>query len=298
MRFYLIAAALSCTFLGTLVAQAPESKLKLLYPSNRTGDVNIFLINPDGTEPKNLTGHRGQDTFPAWSPDGKKIAFSSDRTGNREIIVMDADGRNAKQLTQGKETNRAPAWSPDGRKIAFCRHLNNNSNPEIFVMDADGANPVNLTNDPAFDADPAWSPDGKKIVFASTRGGQGFCLYVMDADGSNVKPFTSVPNNYGYSSPAWSPDGQRIAFSEPVDQGLEIFACDVDGKSKKQLTKLGGLNTQCAWSPDGKKIAFNHVARGFADGSLYIMEADGSNPTEILVAEAPMEGGRPAWKPK
>lgn len=110
------------------------------------------MINADGSDAKNLTENQGQNTYPAWSRDGKKIAFTSTRDGSSAIYVMDADGKNVKQLTNGESEDRAPAWSPDGKKIAFCRHLGNNW--EIFVMDADGSNQVNLTDDPARDADP------------------------------------------------------------------------------------------------------------------------------------------------
>jgi TolB protein len=293
---YLLGTVVFCVALGAALPADVQKEAKLVYPSNRTGDVNLFLINPDGSAPKNLTDSRARDTFPAWSPDGKKIAFTSDRNGNRDIYVMDADGGYVKQLTRAKVDSREPAWSPDGKKIAFCRHLDNN--PDIFVMDADGSNPTNLTNNPAYDGDPAWSPDGKKIAFASDRGGQGFRPYVMDASGANIKELSSVPNRLGFTYPAWSPDGKRIIFSEPANKALEVFLCDADGSNKKQLTKLGDRNSMSAWSPDGKKIAFNHMAGGDNDGSLYLMDADGGNPTEILKAEGPIEGGRPAWKPK
>lgn len=253
-------------------------------------------MNADGSDAKNLTENQGQNTYPAWSRDGKKIAFISTRDGNSAIYVMDADGKNVKQLTNGERVDRAPAWSPDGKKIAFCRHLGNNW--EIFVMEADGANQVNLTDDPARDADPAWSPDGKKIAFASNRSGQGYRLYVVDTDGKNVQDVSKADNRRGYVYPAWSPDGKIIAYSELIDNDVEIFLAGADGSFTKQLTKLGGLNTLAAWSADGKKMAFLHTSFDAETGSLYVMDANGNDPKEVLKDEAPVEGGRPAWQPK
>ena len=164
------------------------------------------------------------------------------------------------------------------------------------MIDADGANPTNLTNDPAHDASAAWSPDGKRIAFTSSRGGGDFRVYVMDTNGQNVRA-VSQDTNYAYLCPAWSPDSKKLVFAEWTENAAEIFVCDIDGKNKKQLTTLGAQNTQCAWSPDGKKIAFQHFDAGDDAGSLYLMDADGKNPTEVLKAEGPLEGGRPAWKP-
>src|SRR5205085_7624127 len=104
-------------------------------------------------------------------------------------------------------------------------------------------------------------------------------------------------NMNGYVYPAWSPDSKKLAYAEPTDAGLEIFMIDPDGSNKKQLSKLGGLNTYAAWSPDGKQIVFHHSG-GNEDGIIYLMEADGSNPKEILKGEGPDQGGRAAWKPK
>jgi TolB protein len=90
-------------------------------------------------------------------------------------------------------------------------------------MDADGRNPKNLSNHKAFDADPAWSPDGKKIAFVSDRLGRGFRLFVMDADGSNVKNISPADNPRGFVYPAWSPDRKKIIYAGLVNNALELF---------------------------------------------------------------------------
>jgi hypothetical protein len=141
----------------------------LLYPTNRTGSSNLFLLSPDGNEAINLSKDENQCIFPALSPDGRTIAFTSDRNGDFDIYRMDCEGNQVKQLTQGEGGNQAPAWSPDGRRIAFTSYRDKNY--EIYVMNADGSDPVNLTRNDGYDADPAWSPDDKTIAFASRRQG-------------------------------------------------------------------------------------------------------------------------------
>jgi len=266
------------------------AKAQLLRVSKRTGNAEIFLMNADGTEAKNLTQSKAENSYPAWSPDGQKIAFASNRDGTLNIYIMDANGANLKQLTQGTQRCRLPSWSPDGQQIAFCRYVNGTE--LIFIMDADGSKVKQIGKG----YDPAWSPDGKKILFASLTTGKGFHLYVMDLNGANIRKLTTGDNVTGYVYPAWSPDGKKIAWTDKVGGGLEIFVADADGQNAKQLTALGLTNTFAAWSPDGKKVVFFRLGGG-QTGLNYIMDADGGNLTELQTNESYIEGGRPAWRP-
>src|SRR5437868_11439621 len=84
-------------------AAKDEKPTTLLVVSKRTGNADIFLINAKGGEATNLTKSSSENSYPAWSPDGKKIVFASDRDGGMNLYLMDADGGNVKQLTQGAE---------------------------------------------------------------------------------------------------------------------------------------------------------------------------------------------------
>ena len=176
--------------------------------------------------PKRLTENNFYDIYPAWSPDGTRIAFTSDRDGgidNFEIYVMDADGGDQTRITNNDAWDGIPAWSPDGTRIAFTS--DRDGNLEIYVMDADGSNQTRITNNDALDWDPAWSPDGTRIAFTSERDGNDETfndeVYVMDADGSNQ---TRITNNDALDwDPAWSPDGTRIAFTSERDGNYEIY---------------------------------------------------------------------------
>ena len=78
--------------------------------------------------------------------------------------------------------------------------------------------------------DPCWSPDGKRIAFSSGRSGKGWRLYVIDADGGNVKEINDSTSYFGWMHNAWSPDGKKIAYAHTDDNGgVEIFVCDPDG---------------------------------------------------------------------
>jgi len=224
---------------------------------------------------------------PSVSPTGKQIAFHALFPGikNWNIYVMDTDGKNVTQLTADHINKAAllPAWSPDGEKITFC--LRENYKTDIYVMRADGSNPVNLTKNCAKPSresgqsenyHPAWSPDSTKIAFSSNMEMDPRIrnIYVMDADGKNLKQLTQN-RKIGWTSghPAWSPDGKYIAYdSGKRDRGgnsqSTIFIMDADGKNPRPLITRAN---RPAWSPDGQKIVF------VSNDEIYMIDVDGKN---------------------
>ncbi len=113
--------------------------------------------------------------------------------------------------------------------------------------------PLRLTNDPASDTFAVWAPDGTKVAFASNRDGK-LGIYVMDADGGNVRRLTY--NSADNFAPSWSPDGSKLAFQTNRDGNDEIYVMNADGSNQIRLTWDGAFDGGPAWSPDGKKIAF------------------------------------------
>ena len=122
----------------------------IAFNSDRDGDWEIFVMNADGTDVRQLTNN-DDDGSPAWSPDGERIAFISTRDGDYEIFVMNADGTEVRQLTDNDDGDYQPSWSPDGERIAFAS--NRNGDWEIFVMNADGTN-ANSTGQEG--SNPSW----------------------------------------------------------------------------------------------------------------------------------------------
>jgi Tol biopolymer transport system component len=166
--------------------------------------LEIFLIDPDGTNLRKLTSNTWLDSRPDWSPDSRMLAFQSNRDGSMEIFVMQPDGSDVVQLTNSDSSvsNQAPDWSPDGKQIVFVS--TRDGNQEVYVMNADGTNVTRVTNHPGSDGDPEWSPDGRIIFVRDVAlDGKGFNqLHVMNADGSNVMALTVAPSSNSHA--AWS----------------------------------------------------------------------------------------------
>jgi Tol biopolymer transport system component/serine/threonine protein kinase len=243
---------------------------QIMFASARSGDWDIYSVNADGSNLRNLTNSGGGDFAPSVSPDGQSIAFHSGRNGHDEIYVMNADGSNLRQLTDNDFHDREPDWSPDGRSLVFWSGPFGNW--DIYAVNVDGSNLRQVTSHFADEFAPAWSPDGQTIAFTTNRDGNDE-IYLINADGSNERNITNAPEDD--LLPAWSPDGQLLAFVSERDGNAEIYIMNADGSNPRNLTNHPSQDTQPIWSPDGQFIAFT----GNRDGNdeIYTVNTQGEN---------------------
>jgi Tol biopolymer transport system component len=139
-------------------AWSPDGAKVAFAREDRGGNIDIYVINHDGTGEVAIVEGPARDLYAAWSPDGTKIAFQSDRDGDVEIYVMNTDGTSVAQVTDDPAVDAFPSWSPDGTALAFVS--DRDGNEEIYVIRADGTGVRRLTDDPAADGRPVWSPTG------------------------------------------------------------------------------------------------------------------------------------------
>jgi TolB protein len=208
--------------LSSLPRWSPDGS-KIVFSSQITGadghrHVEIFVINSDGSGLQQITdspalaaqsGQPGERSYwnsvPAWSPDGSKILFGSNREGDGVtpvLYTMNVDGSDQRKFGLFADVDGAqPDWSPATGKIVYVR--GSAAKADIWVMDGYSPFPLltakRLTDNIDNNTAPVWSPDGKQIAFNSDAGNNKD-LYVMNADGSNMRRLTYDRANDGFPS--------------------------------------------------------------------------------------------------
>ena len=274
----LLAAAVPC-------AAASAADGAIAFQSTRAGgDMEIHVMDGDGTHVRRLTYAPGYDFAPRWSPDGRRIAFMSDRTGAAEIHLMRADGSRQRRFSRSTPAFRATggfAFHPVSGRIAF--RADDGGTGDLFESRADGDGRTRLTHSAPETAAgaPAWSPDGRRIAYVLSSGADrdyDTDVWVMRADGTGRMRLTAT-DDVAESGPVWSPDGRRIAFwsGAPGRSGrIEIMRAD---GSRRHAITAGGRDCTPAWSPDGGRLAFTRETT--AGRQIHVVDAAGGVPVRL-----------------
>jgi Tol biopolymer transport system component len=234
---------------------------------------DLFLTNVDGMSVVNLTDAYGDDTLPAWSPDGSRLAYTCLRQPDgsiglpRRICVRNGDGTGFAVLSNTPADDYGPAWSRDGSLLAFTTSTSG-SQTMIGLMNADGTGRVTLLPGAA---NPDWSPDNSTLLFQS-----GISLWTYNRATQTTQQLTFATID---SRPRYSPDGAKIVFERIRDSALQIYVMNSDGSNQTRLSNLSGWDLAPAWSPDGTKILFTSTRNN--ETALYVMSPDGSNVTRV-----------------
>ena len=284
---------------------------KMILQSEREKDnpfFQIYLFDLETGDTERISPGHGKTTCAWIHPGGKKVMFASTHS--------DPDARKKqeeelKRRAEGKE--KRYSWDYD----AFF---------DIYEYDLETKKSRNLTRTPGYDAEGAYSPDGRKVVFGSNRLGYSEAdrlstkdrewfklnpsflmdLFIMDADGSNVKRLTSEPGYDG--GPFFNADGSKICWRRFNRKGdlAEIWTMNVDGSNEKQLTALGAMSWAPYFHSSGEYLIFATNLNGFANFELYLVDAAGARePVRVtwtdgfdgLPAFSP-DGKRLAWTSK
>lgn len=208
----------------------------------------------DGAPATLVQNTNDRNNFPAFSPDGKRIAWTTCNIGgtNCDIWLMNADGSKQTQLTTNESSELIPSWFPDMEQVAFVSNrtghwtlwaIDLNSKREKMLLD--------LTDSLEY---ARLSPDGKQIVFNFKRNGGVFNVWTTSLAGGEPKQLTFDKELMGF--PAWSPDGKFIAFQMKRGDSTHVMIMPSEGGTPEQLTFDKGNSWVYDWSPDGDKILF------------------------------------------
>ena len=274
-------------------------------PPSRTGD--IFTMNHDGSDVRQLTTNPADDAQSDWAPDGRDIAYRIRRPNSRinfEVSRMRASGAGIQKLTDTPtgQASSQPSWFPDRSAILFRR-----SGPGLIAslwrMGTLGEAPLLLHDPPGAQFYPSLSPDMSRLLFTTTvspTGDTDRAIQLMNADGTGLTTLFNVPGAFD-SGPAWSPDGTRIAFESNADvaggnpgRDGEIWLMDADGANPRQITYNSVHDEGAAWSPDGTMFVYaggpdnDHV-------DINVMTAAGVHLRRLTDYEGRDES--PDWQP-
>lgn len=272
---------------------------KMIFQSEReTGNpfYQIYLMDLETGDQERVSPGMGKTTCAWIAPDGGSVIFASTH--------LDPEAK-AKQEAEFAEraSNRVRKYSWDY-----------DENFDIFRYSLKDKSSTRLTTAKGYDAEGAMSPDGRRIVFASNRAAydhelskedgerlkidkQFFMeIYIMDADGSNVKRLTNVPGYDG--GPFFSADGKRICWRRFDEKGMtaEIYTMNTDGSEQRQLTKVGAMSWAPYFHPSGEYLIFTNNTQGFANFELFLVDAAGKHdPVRVTFTDG--FDGLPVFSP-
>ena len=237
-----------------------------------------------------LASGEGTDAYPAYSPDGQRLAYSTRGVAKVEsfhIAIRAGAADRARPLTTAGN-DVGPAWSPDGSRIAFLRIADGRSH--YFVAPVDGGDERQVADFPApsDESQPmpsvAWLRDGKSLVTVQPGDNAPPALAVVSIDGGKATRITNPPEgSEGDSTPAVSPDGASIAFVRATGpEGADIWLCDPEGHGLRRLTFDNRSIRGLSWMPDGRDLVYSATRTG--GWRLWRVAAFGGSPREIVIA--------------
>lgn len=272
---------------------------ELAYGAFTSGAMDLYLVAAGDEKPRLLAGDWPDESHPAWSPDGLRVAFVSNSYGQPILRVLDVATGMVADIVSVPPRAGSPipnatgplSWSPDSQIVAFSSPLAGDA--DLWLATTDGSGRAGLlVSGPGTQAAPAWSPDGSRLAYAcpGPEGPTDLDICIATAEGTEAIHLTSGPGQD--SDPSWSPDGLRIAYSSrpPCSDTInclvaEIYSVAVDGGQPENLSGATEDDYGPAWAPNGALIAFtrNH--------EIWLMAADGSDQAPLLA------GQWPAWRP-
>ncbi len=274
--------------LEALTGERGIAETKIAYVRQEGRVKEIWMMDYDGENQRQVTHDRSLALSPSWAPWGTELAFTTFKRGNPDLYLFDMTRGASYPFSTRPGLNTAPNYSPDGKWIACT--LSRDGNAEIYLISRDAQTARRLTRNTVIDTSPTFSPTGREIMFTSNRTGSPQ-VFVMDVEGLNQRLVT-IEGSYN-DSPQWSPKGDKICYAARHDGIFDVIVMDANGSNPIQITSNAGHNENPHWSADSRKIVFSSSREG--KRQIFMMNADGS---DVVRLTSDGECFNPSWGPR
>lgn len=262
------------------VSCGPSNGPELIAATSfQDGNAELYVLNPDGTNPVRLTTTAEAELFPVLSPDARRVAFIR-RTGTgpaalERLFVIGVNGANEQPLTAQLFDASNPTWSPDGQRLAFTCTLDGAMGDELCVINADGTDLHIVLDNGGFSffaLYPDWDPTSDRISHVmELPNADGAFAFV--ASGGAALGVVTTGQAFAIS-PAWSPDGTRLAFARITSDG-DVLVADAATGNTVNLTNSAGMENSPTWTRDGSSLVYE------LGGNLFRISAAGGTPLQL-----------------
>ena len=263
---------------------------RILYSSGVGWETNIWSLNPDGSDQRQLTSLPGREDYPSVTPDGRQILFHHGPEPLADIWIMDSDGSNAHELIALPGDDLFPIVSPDGAAVLYTS--NRGGSYQQWLTDLASGTSLQLTHDPASAWLGTFTPDGSRVYFESYRRGNAG-IWSIAIDGSDEREHTNPGQDGVRRFPVVSPNGLQLSLTYPALYLMDLS--HVPGGAGMTATGVAAIKSRAWFSPDGQWLVLNGQS-GPTQSRIFKVPAAGPYvQTDLIPSGLGIVNNAPFW---